>query len=544
MTLRKIALCILFIVLIGSLAQVNANSPHRTVSAQEVEITYLPFFSNSRVPLYSTSYYMITIDTSFTYDLGCELGTRDQQEPGTQDSVVVLDFGLPYYSVENGFGTYLFGFGPVGLSEIRIAAESFAEGYYTCTGSDNDSNLVLGLGTNNKPNSLNTVYKLTSHGEHWANMIDYLNQILLDRNMLQQVQAYGASDIELDWNSPTNTKAWLAGYGSQAEAPLLYFGDAAGCPFDAVPGLTCGTANYPEWTMDDVWYVSWGFEPSLPLPLIYLTSGVHAQQWATLSQYAYDNHGARMDITGVFTQWQACEQWHTCDDTDNTPEEAFWQLSNELNENPETAQELDWSTDIRWVLEGEAYPERDQSASTSGNTLPASLTGLMENLTTTLQSRSIETDTEAQISSKLALLEGLAEKMQISGANPAPKDRTITWIAESYADPEFLTGIIPHGEIAGLPYGAEIGTVWQAQTESGYLQIGAGSSPDHPGQGALFIQNISLDKTSIHSTLLVTEELNGRLDIMEATPTSLLLQSESGIGYIFDLETYTLELMD
>lgn len=544
MTLRKISLLILFIILIGSLAQVIPASNPQRVSAQEPEKIFLPFFSHSQESLYSTSYYMITTNSTFTYNLGCELGMRDQQEPGAQDSVVVLDFGLPYYNVENGFGTYLFGFGPVDLSEIRIAAEGFAKGYYACTGSDNDSNLVLGLGTNNKSNSLDTVHKLTAHGANWAKMINYLNQELLEDNMLQQVQAYGASDIELDWNSPANTKAWLEGYGSFAEYPLLYFGDAAGCPFEDMPTLQCGTSNYPEWTIEDVWYASWGFEPALPLPLIYLTSGVHAQQWAFLSQYAYETHGVRMDFTGTFTQWQACEQWQTCEGTDNTPSQAHQQLLNELNKNPETAQDLNWLTDVRWILGDEAYPEGNAFTSESLNSLPRSLTTLVENLATTRQSPMVDADTKAQLTIKLALLENLAEEMQLSGVNPASKEIDRAWTTDGYTDPEFIEGIIPNGEIAGLPYGADINSVWQTQTDSGFLQIGAGSSPNHLEKGALYIQSTSLDKTSTNSTLVVTEENSGSLTIMNSDGNGLFIHSSQGQNYYLDLLTLTLHTID
>ena len=543
-SLRKFTLIFLSLILIGGLSQTLFTPGLQTAAAQEIELTYFPLFTYSEEMLYSTSYYMITIDPEFTYNLGCELGTRDQVEPGAQDNVVVLDFGYPLYTPDNGYGASLFGLGPVGLSEIRIAAENFARGYYTCTGSDNESNLVLGVGTNNKPSSLDTAEKMTAHGAVWARMVNTLNQTLLDNNMLQQVQAYGASDIELGWNSPTNSIAWLTGYGTVAEAPMLYYGDAAGCPFDALPGLTCGTSTFPEWTMEDVWYVSWGFEPSLPLPLIYLTSGVHAQQWAFLSQYAYDTHGARMDITGVFTQMQACEQAGTCDGTDNTPYEAYSQLYNELNENPETAQELIWKTDIRWILREETSSATYSVGGEAISALPVSLTSLMENLSTTLQSRSATVEAEAMLTSKLDLLSNLAEKMTLSAENPAPKDTIQVENPLGFTDPAFTEGIIPGGEMAGLPYGAEIHSVWQALTDSGYLQIGAGSSQDFPGQGALFIQTISLDKTSATTTLMLTDELNGSLEIVEASTNGLLLQSESGSQYFFDFESYTLELLN
>ena len=219
MALKKISLVIPLLFLLIGLVLIQPLSNPQLVAAQEDEKTYLPFFSHYQEPLSSTSYYMITVDPEFTYSLGCELGTRDQNEPGAQDNVVVLDYSNPEYTVGTGYGATLFGFGPVGLSEIRISAENFAEGYYDCTGSDNESNLVLGVGTNNKPTTLDTAEKMAAHGAVWARMVNTLNQTLLDNNMLQQVQAYGASDIELGWNSPTNSIAWLTGYSSVAESP-------------------------------------------------------------------------------------------------------------------------------------------------------------------------------------------------------------------------------------------------------------------------------------------------------------------------------------
>ncbi|QRN83468.1 hypothetical protein JR338_01560 [Chloroflexota bacterium] len=486
---------------------------------------------------------MITIEPEFTYALGCELGTRDQNEPNAQDSVVVLDFGYPLYTPDNGYGADLFSLGPVGLSEIRIAAENFARGYYACTGSDNESNLVLGVGTNNKPNSLDTAEKMAAHGAVWARMVNTLNQTLFDNNMLQQVQAYGASDIELGWNSPTNSIAWLTGYGSVAEAPMLYYGDAAGCPFDALPNLECGTSTFPEWTLENVWYVSWGFEPSLPLPLIYLTSGVHAQQWATLSQYAYDTHGARMDITGVFTQMQACEQWE-CSGMDNTPAEAYSQLYKELNESPDTAQSLDWATDIRWILREEAYSEFYSAGTETISDLPASMASRLVDLTNSLQSPSINSEAETLITTKLGLLNGLAEKIALSGANPAPKDTIHLSNPQGFTDPNFIEGIIQGGEMAGLPYGSELTTVWQARTDAGYLQIGAGSSADYPGQGVVYFQEISQEKAIVQSILVTTNAPTGSLTIIEAGPDGLLLQAENGTQFNFAFATHQLEQLN
>ncbi len=45
-------------------------------------------------------------------------------------------------------------------------------------------------------------------------------------------------------------------------------------------------------------------------------------------------------------------QWHG-----QHPGGSYSQLYMELNESPDTAQSLDWATDIRWILREEAYPE-------------------------------------------------------------------------------------------------------------------------------------------------------------------------------------------
>ena len=239
-----------------------------------------------------------------------------------------------------------------------------------------------------------------------------------------------------------------------------------------------------------------------------------------------------MDFTGVFTQSQACEQWNTCTTTDNTPSQAYWQLYEELNKYPETAQDLDWKTDIRWILREETYPELYATSTASTSDLPASLSGWINNLTLAEASPTASREAQTLISNKLSLLNGLAEKMQLSGANPAPKEiGSSISLNESISETEFVEGLIPGGSIAGLPYGAESTTVWQAKTDTGYLQVAAGTSSDHPGRGALFILRTSLDKTTATSTLLVTEEANGSLTILEATENGLLLESETGTLY-------------
>ena len=73
---------------------------------------YLPMVAKPPEPqtgpdIYTTSYYMNTIDPAAAYTLGCKLGQRDKSLPGMQDNMVILDYGTPRF-VNNFYGTKLF----------------------------------------------------------------------------------------------------------------------------------------------------------------------------------------------------------------------------------------------------------------------------------------------------------------------------------------------------------------------------------------------------------------------------------------------------
>jgi len=71
-------------------------------------------------------------------------------------------------------------------------------------------------------------------------------------------------------------------------------------------------------------------------------------QWYSLSAYSFDAHGARMDIKGSVTQYQACSQTGGCNGIDNTPAQGYRQLWQALNADIDTAQDLLWATDLKW----------------------------------------------------------------------------------------------------------------------------------------------------------------------------------------------------
>lgn len=299
-------------------------------------------------PPYSTSYYMKTVDPSISYNMGCAVGKEHLAAPGRQDQVVVLDYG--YTKDVNGvFGASLFGFGPVSTAQIAAAVESYAMGYYICTGEDFSSNLVVAVGTNNYPGAYNPSVTY-AHGQAWALMVNQINDWILQKGYFAQVQAVGANDIELSWNYPGPTIDWVNGYDAANQYDLYNFGAIPGCPYIASPNAQCGTYPY-LWTREQVWYVSFGSRPIYPLPEIYLTNGVNAQQWYLMSVYSVTAHGLPMDFKGVMTTYQACLQRGGCSGIDNPPASGWNQLNNILKGDPRTVQILRWSTDIKWYGE-------------------------------------------------------------------------------------------------------------------------------------------------------------------------------------------------
>jgi hypothetical protein len=426
---RAFVLTASFIIIIISLVPIGSLGGF-AIQAQDQDPViqyFLPYFGQysqptTTQPLTTTSYYITTTDTAYMYELGCSLGTRDKTTPGSQDNVVVLDYSYPICFSDGSYGAEFFGAGPASLQHVSLSAIYFATGYYNCSGTDNESNLVIGVGTNNKPFSCNTTAKAEAHGAAWSGLVSQVNQWLLDQGMFHQVQAYGANDMELGWNNPTWTRAWIAGFESNDENFYLHFGDASGCPYEEKPWYNCGTSAYPEWELEDVWYVSWGAPSALPLPLIYLTSGVHAKQWAYLSQYSVAQHGYPMHFTGVFTQSGACQQYSgACSNTDNTPEQAYDQLLFELSKYPATAQSLRWKTDIRWILANEVNSTLAASGEPAGSIGLSAILEKISILESALQEQALRPDARTLIEEKLSRYESLANKIESSRGNPAPK---------------------------------------------------------------------------------------------------------------------------
>ena len=345
---------LLAFILIGS---IQFQEPFTETSAQQVgpNRLFLPAVFRNVIQngpsVFTTSYYMATVDPAELYRRGCNLGARDFGLPGVQDNLVILDFGGPRNLGGGVYGSRLFTTAVwVSTGQIAAAVQSFGLGYYMCTQDDLSSSLVIGIGTNNYTYDGTPLYAVTyEHGVAWALMVNQVNQYFVEKGYSRQVSAVGANDIELSWNDYTPTKNWLNGYDSVNNYEMINFGAIPGCPYFKSPGAQCGSYPY-IWTKDQVWDVTWGAGPVYPLPEIYANSGVNAEQWYLMSVYAAQAHGLPMEFRGVMTQLQACQVRpdYGCDVLDNTPLQGWTQLSTLVNGNPITAHLIRWSTDITW----------------------------------------------------------------------------------------------------------------------------------------------------------------------------------------------------
>jgi hypothetical protein len=335
--------------------------PPLTTFAQQPEKkykTYLPLVLRTEFQsgpeIYTTSYYMKTVDPNASYNLGCTLGARDANLPGYQDNIVVLDYGRSIYDNINGqmaYGTRLFITATrASLDQIAVSAEKFGEGYYICTGEDTLSRVKVAIGTNNyEYEGCSNCSHDYNHGAAFAKMVNAVNDWFLQKGYTVQASAAGANDLELSWNTYERTKSWLDGYDSTNQYEMYNFGAIPGCPYFASPNAQCG--SYPNlWSKEQVWYVIYGSRPVYPVPEIYAKNGVNAQQWYLMSVYSYTAHGLAIEFPGVMTQWQSClgSNDPECAYLANTPLQGWTQLQTLLSGDPRVYYWIHWVTDIKY----------------------------------------------------------------------------------------------------------------------------------------------------------------------------------------------------
>ncbi len=288
------------------------------------------------LPYATVSRYMQTTDWDASRARGCNDG---ENVPEGEDVVVILDYGQPWFD-GNEYGTIVFGtYDFRSMAQVEEGAKGYITGFFECMG--RNAYLTLAVGVNNYGREVTR-----EHGAAWAAMINDLNTwVATPPSYAGSVTVRGASDIEPSFNGPLVTRAWVDGYNAAMLSPSFYydFGSCDSCPFTDCP--SCDPAN--DWELEDIWYVSYGATAALPLPEIYLQSGVNAEQWQRMSLYSSTVHGQAMMMRGSLTQWRAC-QGKECYGVDNRPDQGWSQLTAALNADPRTAVPVSWATDMTW----------------------------------------------------------------------------------------------------------------------------------------------------------------------------------------------------
>jgi hypothetical protein len=293
-------------------------------------------FRGIAVPAATTSRYISTIDPERHYNMGCETGRRGES------GMLVLEFGQPIV-VGLGYGASIYSsFVPASTAQVAEAAKGYLRGYAECSSTQR---LQVGLGINNYKGETNA-----NHGAAWARMVTSVNDWLRAQPFANRISVAGATDAEPSWNTAGNTRTWVDGFVGNTTQPLINFGSCDGCPTALRPNQQPNNG----WTVDDVWYISAGAPNTLALPEIYLTGGIHADQWYRVSLRGYTAHGKRIDFAGTLTQFAACQE-RGCAGTDNTPAQGWSQLRSAVNADIRTATSVPWSSDITWRQDDDSF---------------------------------------------------------------------------------------------------------------------------------------------------------------------------------------------
>ncbi len=515
----------------------NPTSMEHTLQVQGTIKYFMPVakFVLPTAPLYSTSYYMLTVNGATLQDMGCKIGQVDRNLPGSRDSVVILDFGSPK-KVGSEYGTDLFWLGPITITQISNAVKNFGQGYYTCVGDDRDSRVYVGVGTTNYHTSISNTTDFYNHGVAWARMVNDLNTWMTAQGYSSQVLVVGANDVELAWNTPTITKAWVNGYNAAHKYDWYDYGSLDGCATNNYPNSSiCGNG----WTREDAWYVTYGTYPVWPLPLIYATNGVNAQQWALLSLYSYNTRGYSFIFIGPMTQKQACDQSPgQCPGLDNTPLQGWNQLYTELNRNLSTAFTPPWLTDIKWwngvVTMGAVTQPAPEGV---GEPAPSLYQSIVQRLQVALSTPQLTGEARASLQARLDSATRVLQDQAAGAANPASKTAKGLSAIPKVLDSTFETGIFDGPGGIFHAWEGDFQNHWQGLVDNQYVFISAGASVDDPAQGILAVTVVSADRLDVQKHIYLPPAGTGMLQVVKLEGLLVYLESKNGQQLVFDIST-------
>jgi hypothetical protein len=287
-------------------------------------------------PLYRTrSYYIANPGLDSIRNLGCQNGDTAGR--------ATLFFGAPTV-VRGAYGTTLWGGADRTVTEIGELVQDYVRGYVWCRRSP-ALQLFVGMGTSTSAIDTHPSDWVWGHGRTWAATV----RAVADWAAAYYpgaVRIYGAWDAEPSWSTYERADRWMQGYDSEPGRRALHANFSAdGCPRDSTANGPCNNG----WRQESVWQLAWRYDPSLPMPQIYATSGVNARQWQQIDLYGTIAHGDGMVFWGTLSQHAACGQVGGCRGTDNTPQQAHDHLLWQLNTHPATAQPtIETATDMHW----------------------------------------------------------------------------------------------------------------------------------------------------------------------------------------------------
>jgi hypothetical protein len=333
---------------------------------------------------YMSMDYIDSANYEALYAFGRQRGGCDGGPPAHPDSFLILAFGYPWdngtaTSAASTYGVALYPDGKktLALDFLERSLRNFIQGYYECVSVINPSaSLTLGVGVNSSIAKWITY----EHGRRWAQMVANLTEYIQSPPTWENtIKIAGAVDFEpgKDWSPSAPVRQWVAGYASIEYSRYYFYGACSGCPAVTRDASGNSVASYAwplvagsDWTMDDVWYLSYGARSAHLVPEIYETSRAHAWEWQNVADWAatctlipYTTNPCEpqrqgyyrdMYFVGAMTQYQACvdnqEDNQPCDPRlMNRPEAGWQQLWQALNDpnTPLTNQSgLQWSTDI------------------------------------------------------------------------------------------------------------------------------------------------------------------------------------------------------
>ena len=322
---RHIALALLTLVTVAATSGARAG----TEEADAAPVQAPPLLPHTR------SYYMGNASSDAATRLGCS--NADTQ------GRLTLFFGAPI-ETQGQFGATLWGGADRTARQSAELVKDFVRGYVWCRRSPGQQ-ILVGMGTSNSTIDRRNDVWVVGHGAEWATAVRDA-AVWAEQQYPGAARIYGAWDAEPSWSAPQKAELWMQGYDGVPGRRALHANFSAdGCPRDTAAGGACNNG----WTQEHVWRMAWQYDPALPIPQIYATSGVNARQWQKIDEYGARTHGDGMTFSGVMAQHGACLQVGGCQQIDNTPQAARDFLLQALATSPLTQQAtLENATDMHW----------------------------------------------------------------------------------------------------------------------------------------------------------------------------------------------------